>query len=789
MKALDIKLWRDLRRLRTQAITIAVVVAIGVAGFVGMFSVHESLQSSRDNFYRDNRLADVFASVKRAPLHLRQRLEAIEGVAEVRLDVTMDAQIALPDADAPVTGRFIGLDLAQVHARRQGLNTLSLRNGRWPERGHQLEAVVSDRFATARGLQPGQSVRAILNGQLELVHIVGTAISPEYVFASRGGAPDDQTFGIWWIDHERMVHAADMQGAFNQVSMRLDAGASVPAVKDQADRLLDPFGTLGAVGRDQQLSAKIVSDELAQLKVMGTVLPAIFLAVAMFILNVVISRQVATQRSQIAALKALGYGDGAIAWHYIQLAMVIAGLGALAGLGLSLWIGQLMLGLYDEVFRFNQLAYVTTPWLVAVAAGITAGAAALGTWTAIHAVVRLKPAQAMQPPSPPTYRRTLVERLGLGRFVRTGALMVIRNFERRPLRAAFTVTGIALAVALQISGAFWLDAIAHIVDTQFRQVQQGDVMVSFDRPVPLSVANDLRRLPGVIDAEPYRTEPVRMHLRGRSEDAAIMGLVDDAQLLRVVDEKRGPVALPDEGLVISSLLARSIGARTGDRVEVEFRLWSQTWTSVAVVDTVHTMMGKQAFMRLDALNRLSRDGAGAGEAALQVDPQAMPAFWGAVKNAPLINAVFDKAGTMASFNETTSRNMGVFSGILTLFAVAMAVGIVYNAARITLSERAWELASLRVLGMTRAEVSVLLLGQLAVELLVALPIGCVAGWALATLMMRLMSSDSIDFPVVIEPSTYAMAALIVLAAGVVSALMVRRQIDRLDLVAVLKVRE
>ncbi|MBA4267050.1 MAG: ABC transporter permease, partial [Comamonadaceae bacterium] len=286
-----------------------------------------------------------------------------------------------------------------------------------------------------------------------------------------------------------------------------------------------------------------------------------------------------------------------------------------------------------------------------------------------------------------------------------------------------------------------------------------------------------------------RTEPVRMHLRGRSEDAAILGLVDDAQLLRVVDEQRGPVALPAEGLVMSSLLARSIGARTGDRVEVEFRLWNQTRTTVAVVDTVQTMMGKQAYMQLDALNRLSRDGAGAMEAALQVDPQAMPAFWAAVKAAPLINAVFDKAGTMASFNETTSRNMGVFSGILTLFAVAMAVGIVYNAARITLSERAWELASLRVLGMTRAEVSVLLLGQLSVELLVALPIGCVAGWALATLMMRLMSSDSIDFPVVIEPSTYAMAALIVLAAGVVSALMVRRQIDRLDLVAVLKVRE
>jgi putative ABC transport system permease protein len=789
MKAIHIKLWRDLKRLRAQVATLAMVVAIGVAGFVGMFSVHQSLQGSRDDFYRDNRLADVFANVKRAPVHLRERLAALPGVAEVQLDVLFDAQIDLPGVLPPVTGRFIGLDLARAHAGRQGINTLTLKRGRWPERDGALEALVSDRFAAARGLNPGDTVHAILNGKRERVHLVGTAASPEYVFASQGGAPDDQSFGIWWIDGARMTQAFDMQGAFNQVSLRLDAGQATAPVLAQVDRLLEPYGAFGAVGRDKQLSAKIVSDELDQLQVMGTVLPAIFLAVAMFILNVVLSRQVATQRSQIAALKALGYSDGAIAWHYIQLALAIAGLGVAVGLALSQLIGRGMLGLYDEVFRFNGLTYETSAWLVVVSALLAAAAAAAGTWNAIRAVVRLKPAQAMQPPAPPAYQPTLVERLGLRRFVSTGAMMVIRNFERRPLRAAFTVTGIALAVALQISGAFWIDAIAHIVDVQFRQVQQGDVLVNFHRPVPLTVVQDLKRLPGVIDAEPYRTEPVRVRLHGRSEDTALTGYRSDAQLMRVVDETRGAVAMPAHGVVLSSLLARSLGARVGDRIELEFRLWSQQRVEVAVVDIVHTMFGQLLYMNLDAMNALARDGNGVAEAALQVDPMAMDAFWGAVKAAPVISSVFDKAGTLAAFNKTTSRNMGVFSGILTLFAVAMAVGIIYNAARIALSERAWELASLRVLGMTRAEVSVLLLAELGAELLLALPIGALTGWGLASLMMRLMASDSIDFPVVIEPSTYASAALIVLAAGVVSALLVRRQIDRLDLVSVLKVRE
>ncbi|WP_119355260.1 ABC transporter permease [Azohydromonas sediminis] len=789
MKALDIKLWRDLKRLRAQVLTIALVVAIGVAGFVGLFSVHASLLEARDAFYRDNRLADVFASVRRAPLALVARIAAIDGVAEVKTEVVYDAQVDVAGVDAPVTGRFIGLDLARVHAGRQGLNALTLKSGRWPEADGALEAVVSDRFAVARGLKPGDTVHAILNGRRERVRVVGTAATPEYVFATRGGAPDDETFGIWWIDGERMAHAFDMQGAFNQLALRLHAGVPLPPVLDALDRLLEPYGAIGAVGRDEQMSATIVRDELSQLKVLGTVLPSIFLAVAMFILNVVLGRQVATQRSQIASLKALGYRDGEIAWHYVKLAIVIAGLGVAAGLALSVWIGQLMLGLYDEVFRFNRLAYHTAPWLVGAAALIASSTAALGAWAAIRAVVRLKPAQAMLPPAPPAYKPTLIERLGFGRHVGAGALMVIRNFERRPLRAAFTVTGIALAVALQIAGAFWLDAIAHIVDVQYRQVQQADVLVDFHNPVPVTVTRELQRLPGVIDAEVYRSEPVRVHLRGRSEDTVMTGFTPGAQLLRLVDEQRGPVALPPDGVVMSALLAEAIGARVGDRVTVEFRLWHRTRAEAEVVDVVHMMFGKQLYMNLDAMNRLARDGDGAGDAALQVDPHALPAFWAAVKAAPGISAVFDKQASMTTFDERTSRNIGVFSGIQTLFAVAMAVGIVYNAARIALSERAWELASLRVLGMTRGEVSVLLLAELGAELLLALPVGALLGWALAHLLMQLMSHENIDFPVVIEPSTYALAALIVLAAGVASALIVRRQVDRLDLVAVLKVRE
>ncbi len=785
VSVLQVKLWRDLRRMRAQVLTISLVVACGVAGFVGEFSTHESLLASRDSYYRESRFADVFASVRRAPVALHERIAALPGVAQVKLETAFDIQLSLPDVRQPVTVRFIGLDASRPAA----LNRLTLRTGRLPGEGPRLEAVVNERFAQVRGLLPGTRVQALLNGRLQTVEVVGTVLAPEFVFATRGGAPDDQWFGVMWIDAEQMATAFDMQGAFNRVALGLDAGVDPAVVLEPLDALLQPYGATDAVTRKRQLSSAIVDNELRQLKVLGTILPAIFLAVAMFILNVVMSRQVTTQRQQIATLKALGYADRTIAWHYTQMALVIAGIGVLIGLALSAWLGRELLGLYSEVFRFAALRYRTVPWVAALSVALVAAAAAAGAFAAIRSVVSLPPAQAMQPPAPAAYRRTLLERLAGARRPGPAVLMVVRNIERRPLRAAFTVIGIAAAVALQISGAYWNDTIDFIIDMQYRQVQRGDTVVEFNQPVPLSVVEALRRLPGVTDAQAWRSEPVRVRYRGRSVDTLLTGHVEQARLMRVVDQRSGAVEPARDGVTVNALLARELGLRPGDLIEIDLRLWHRRTVTVRVTEVVGTLFGRQLFMELDAMNRLAGDGQGVNAAVVSLDPALAEAFYAAVKAVPRIAAVSDKAGSLRSFQETTARNLGFFTAVLTVFAVAMACGITYNAARIALSERAWELASLRVLGMTRAEVSVLLLAELAAELLVALPLGCAFGWGLATVLMRLMQSENIDFPAVIEPSTYGVAVLCVLLAGAFSGLVVRSRIDRLDLVAVLKVRE
>ena len=786
MRALTRKLERDVFRLWAQALTIALVVASGVAGFVSMFSTHTSLLSARDRFYAESHFAQVFAVVKRAPAQVSRDVLALPGVDAVQTWSEFDTQITIPGVIEPLTGRLVGLPTESART----LNRVTLTSGQWPvAEGDVLEVLAHERFAEVRQLQAGSTLVALLNGRLRTLRISGTAIAPDYVHATRGGGPDDGWFGVFWVPETALVHAFDLRGAFNQLALTLRPGFSEQAVIQPLEWLLEPYGALTVHGRDLQLSDRIIDNELQQQKVLATLLPAILLAVAVFILNSVLARQVSTQRQQIATLKALGYRDREIVLHYLQLALAIATLGLLMGYALSAVLGRGLVAVYADVFRFGNLLYQPDWRVLAAAAALVWLSAALGAWMAIRAVVSLAPAQAMLPPAPAHYRPLLLQRLGLGLRIHPAAAMVLRNLERRPWRSLLTSTGMAAAVALQITGLYWNDTIAHLIDMQFRQVQQADVLLDFSRPVALHEAHGgLQRLPGVQWAEIYRNDAVRLHARGQSLDTVITGLAPAAQLMRLVDAKQGPISLEARGLQATGILARALGLQVGDAVQIEFRSGSRREVTLTIEAIVETYFGKQLYLPLDELARLAGDGAAASQAALRVDPNAREAFFEAVRQTPVISSVFDKEGMLRSFEEQTKRNLSYFTTVLTLFAVAMAIGITYNAARIGLAERAWELASLRILGMRRAEVSWLLLAELGVCLAIALPLGCITGLGLAHLMMAFMESDEIAFPVVISAASYTTACLTVIASGILSALIVRRRIDRLDLIAVLKER-
>jgi putative ABC transport system permease protein len=786
VKALDRKLLRDLWSLKAQAASIALVVACGIGAFIASFATYESLLASRDHYYETARFPHVFAEVRRAPRALLPRIVEIPGVAEAETRVVREVQLDVPEVPQPMIARVIGADFAGP----QTMNRLTLASGRWPVPGARGEVVVNRRFMEARGLELGARVNVLLNGKREPLAIVGSVLSPEYIYATRGGAlPDDEWFAVFWMDAKQLAAAFNMEGAFNSVILRLEPGASTGSVIAALDRLLEPYGAPGAYEREDQISHRIISQEIEQQRVMGTVLPSVFLLVAAFILNVVLHRQVNAQRSEIAALKALGYADGTIARHYLKLTAAVVAGGVVIGVALGYWLGGLMTALYTDFFAFPQFLYRVSPWVVLTGIVVTVVAASSGALAAIRSVVRLHPAEALRPPAPAVYRPLLLERVGLVHLITPAQRMIFRNLERRPVRAALTISGVAGAIAILISGTFWRDALDQFIEVQFHLAQPADVYLGFVEAVPETVRADLERLPGVMRAEVSRSIGVRIAAGHRTYRTAVTGLKDDAELQRVVDKHMHEATARAGALLLTTRLARRLGVATGDTVMLELTDGKRTRAEMRVGGTVDELAGMNVWMRLEDLNRLAGEGPLVSSAALLVDPAQELLLLRTLKEVPGVATVIVKSTLLDTFRATTARNLLFFTAILTVFAATIAFGVVYNNARIQLAERSWELASLRVLGFTRAEVSLLLLGQLAVEIALAIPIGFVLGYGLASLILILSTGDVYEIPMVILPATYLYGAVTVIISGLVSALVVRHKIDHLDLVAVLKTRE
>lgn len=780
------KLGRDLLAMKGQVLTIALVVASATGGFLGSLGTYHALQRARDTFYIQARFGDVFVDVKRAPQAILQDIARVPDVVDAEANVEAASQLSVAGVAEPLIARLVGIPPTSGPR----LNRLHIRRGRMIERATAIEALVDEGFAAARHLNPGDRVTVLLNGKRETLKIVGIGLSPEYVNPSQGGAfPDPKGLGVFWVDEERLASAFDLKDAFNHVSVVLSPSASEPRVLADLDTLLRTYGGRGAYGRRDQISHKIVTQEMNEQRVLGTIMPGLFIWVAAFLLNVVLGRQIATQREQIAALKALGYANGAIVLHYLEFVVVVVLCGVLMGVGVGSWFGRYMTGIYSDFFHFPATSFRIEPPLLAIAAGVTAAAAFAGALLAIRNVVRLSPAQAMRPPAPLRYRRLLLERLGVAGWMPMSARMILRNLERRPLRSLLAAAGVAASVALIVSGTFWWDAINYMVDVQFNSVERGDAVVAFVNPRAVATRFEVERLPGVMQAEPYGSVAVQLRAAQHVYRTAILGLTERPQLRRTLDEAGRPVNIPPAGLLLSNRLAERLQIRPGDWVRVEALEGARPQRDVRVEGVVKDLFALVAYMDLRALNRFMDETDSMSAMDVRLDEGQHDALFSRIKETPGVATVAIKSNSLQSFRETSARNVLVFTSVFTLFAATIAVGVVYNSARIALAERSWELASLRVLGFSRAEVSTFLLGELAVEVGLGIPLGLWLGYGLAVFLTDQMHSDTLRIPVIIAPKTYVLATMAILVSGIGSALIVRRRIDSLDLVSALKTRE
>lgn len=786
--ALHRKLLCDLWLLRGPALAIGLVMASGVATFVMSLCTLSMLYRTQSAYYERYRFSDVFLRVKRAPESLTTRLAEIPGVVRVESRIVEFVNLDLPAMIEPATGRLLSLP----DRGEPILNRLHLKLGRWPELERVDEVLISDGFATAHHLQPGDRVGAILNGRRQNLRIVGIALSPEFIYQIREGdiIPDDRRFGIFWMRRHALEAVFQMEGAFNEAALALGPGADEEEVLRRVDRLTDEYGGTGAYGRSEQSSHKFVSNELNELRGMALVVPTIFLFVAAWLLQVVISRLVGTQRDQIATLKAFGYTSAKIARHYLELVLLITSLGTLIGMGVGVWLGQSVAAMYSRFFHFPTLEFHLDVRVVLFTITVSLLASIFAVIPPIWRSVRLPPAVAMRPEVPQAYGATWIESSSLFQRMNVELRMILRQMIRRPGRAAITCFGLSLAVAVLILGSFMLDGLNYVMESEFNVAQRQDMTLTLVEPTNGRVLAEVAHLPGVLSVEPFRSIPVRLRSENHSRRLGIMGLRGNSRLFRIADIDRQVQSVSSTGLIISERLAQVLGVRPGNEIIVEVLEGRRPVWRVRVVGLVSDFQGEAAYASIETVRRVMQEDHTVTGVFLTADPLRADELYLAVKRTPHLTGASLKGSALKSLRETIVDNILRMRAFNIGFACVIACGVVYNSARISLAERSRDLATLRVIGFTQAEVSRILLGELVILTLSAIPIGIGIGHLLADFVIRIAyDTELFRIPLVIARATDAFAAVVTLLAAIVTGLLVTHRLARLDLVTVLKTRE
>ena len=788
MSPLNKKLVRELWRLRGQVLAIALVIGSGVAVLVMSLSTVEALNETAAAYYERYRFANVFANATRAPERLAQPIARIAGVQAVETRITEYALLDISGYPEPVIGRLTSIP----EGNQPTLNQLALREGRWVTSKRSNEVVLNEPFAQAHDLRPGDQLFAVINGHRRRLEVVGIALSPEFIYSLGPGAlvPDDKRFGVLWMGRKTLEAAYDLEGAFNDLSLSLVRGAPVHGVMEQLDVLLEPFGGISAVPRADQLSNWFLMNEIDQLRTMSTILPQIFLAIAAFLTHMVLGRLVATERGEIGLLKAFGYSNVEVGWYYTKLVIAMAIIGVALGWVFGGLLGRNNTEMYATLFHFPLLIYRPSPSAFVIAGVVSIGAAVAGALGAVRQVVKLPPAEAMRPPAPPNYGKGFSGRSQWVRWFDQPTRIAIRQIGRWPVRAFMTAVGISFSLGLLIMAFQWDDTIDHIVNTYYSDAQHQDMTIGLSEPQALSVMNDFGHLPGVMAVEPMRIVAADLFSENRKHRGSIVGLDRDNRLQSIHDDTTGErVDVPPGGLALGSHLAAKLQVGIGDFVQVEVLEGRRPSGRVQVAAIFDTLIGMPAYMDLNVLNRWLRVRPTAEFVNLLVDENRQADLFAELKGIPKTSAVMLRKAAIDAFHETVAKQLLVYIAIFTVFACALGFGVTYNSARIALSERGRELATLRVLGFTRREIAYVLLGEVALLIVIALPLGCVFGWGLILLTAQLLDTELFRLPIVVERSTYGIGVLFTLAATGVSAAIVSRRINRLNLISVLKTRE
>lgn len=792
VRVLHRKLLRDLWAAKAMLAAIVGILVVGIASFTGMASVYLNLEGARRSYYARCRMADFSVSLKKLPVVELDRLESVPQITEIRPRISFPVIIDMPESPRPVSGRIISLPDSPAPI----INNIVLRRGGYFTGQRREEVILNEDFARAHRLRPGDRLHVLLNHRRQELHVVGTAISSEFVYLIAPGAlvPDPATYGILYVKQSFAEEVTDFQGACNELVGRLEASLRdrPDAVLREVETALEPFGVVTTTPRRQQTSHWFLSSELNGLRVSIVILPTIFLLVAALILNVLMTRLAEQQRTVVGTLKALGYRNGELLRHYLQFGASVGLAGGIIGTAAGYLLAEGMTGVYADFYKFPRLINRPAPGVMLAGVGLSLLFSLLGTWRGVRSLLRLHPAEAMRPAPPPQGHRIFLERLGLlWRRLGFRWQMVLRSLFRQRMRTAVTTGAASIGAALLLTTFHMRDAMQELIRFQYQKLLRADYELAFKDQRDGGALLEARQLPGVDRAEPVFQVACTFHHGHLRKQGSIVGLQHDAVLTQLYDTAGRPIVLPQTGLVLTRKLAELLQVRPGDRLTFVPVQGRRDRLQVPVMRVVDSYLGTAAYADFDYLNRLMGEEATLTQVQLKVSPEraTTQSFYRELKRLPALQSVSAVRDQKKKLMRVLIEQMMISIFIVIVFAGMIFFGSLLNASLISLAERREEIALLRVLGYSSREVGGLFLRENLCLNITGTLLGLPLGFLFSHWITRLYNTELFRIPLVIRPESWWSTA----ALGVLFALLahwpVRRAVRQMNWQQTLNVKE
>jgi len=782
-----LKLRRDILASRWQFLAVAVVIALGVAIFIGAYGSYQNLRSSYDRTYDQLRMADLWFEVADAPAGVAQEVAAVEGVAAAEGRLVEELPVVLPKAGPErMLGRFVTLP----SERRAEVNDIKVTNGEYFSPGSDEPQVLLEKgFADFHDAQPGDMLQLIV-AEDETVdfRVAGVAASPEYLWVAKSERDLftlPSTFGIVFVPHDQLSELLGHRGQINEVTLRLENGADEVAVRGEVETLLAPYDLGRVIDREHQLGNRLLQLDLEGFEALALVFPILFLSVSALAIYTLLNRLVQMQRPHIGLMRAIGYSRGQVLRHYLVYGLAVGVVAAAAGVALGYALSIGITEMYGHFLNVPFISQRLQPGIMAIgfAAGVLTAliAGAIPAWGSAGT----RPAEAMQPPAPTAGRRTILETL-VPPLARAPYVLrlPLRNLFRARRRTLYTVLGVGSGVALVLVAASFLDSYDSMIRLQFDDIQKYDAKVSFTQPVPQSLAAEVAAFEGVAAAEPIIEVPVALSAGGERHVTALQGIEADSRLYGTPAPGGDSVSTGD-GLLLTPPVSKLLGVRESDTVNVQPLLPGGEVMELTVDAIVKHPLGDIAFARLDTAQGLA-GGEGLASTLLVsftgTPDEPLQERLLALPGAPTVEYTED----VEEYINELSDLIFVFVGVMLVFGVALGFAIIFNTITINTLERRRELATMRTIGSSVGRLGAMLTVENVLMGLLGVVVGLPLGYAISLYFASLYQTELYDMPTVIYTRTYGIAALGALLVLLLAEIPSIRFVRRLDLPAVVR---